>query len=295
MNSILEVSNLKKSYNNNLILSNVSFHIAQGEIVGLIGRNGAGKTTLMKAILGLIRTDEGEIAYDGNKDYKSNKHLMNSIGYLLDCRFFEYLNAYDNLKIQEMYYGSKLNKVELDKRIIETLNFVELKNDKKKVKDYSFGMKQRLGLALALFHDTKLLILDKPFVGLDPIGIEKFKSFINRISEEKRVSILISSHQLSEIEDMCKRYLIISEKTLANYEDEEVKFFTIVIDNLNDEFIVQLKNLDPDLKINQNAVSFSYDQEKLNIIISAIFKHNLVIQDISVEKNKLSDLFINMK
>ncbi|WP_082459626.1 ATP-binding cassette domain-containing protein [Bacillus sp. FJAT-25509] len=99
------------------------------------------------------------------------------------------------------------------------LKFVELKNDRKKVKEYSFGMKQRLGLALALIGDTKLLILDELFVGLDLIGVEKFREFIHRISKEKGVAILISSHQLSEIESMFERNLFISEQKLENYID----------------------------------------------------------------------------
>ena len=134
MNYLLEVKNINKRFGDHTVLENVSFQIRPGEIVGLVGRNGMGKTTLMKCILGLIKIDSGEISFKGKTGYHTDKAMMDEIGYLLDCKLFENLNAYENIKIQEWYKGERYRKEEEKKVIEDILNLVDLKNDKKKVK-----------------------------------------------------------------------------------------------------------------------------------------------------------------
>ncbi|WP_195337122.1 ABC transporter ATP-binding protein [Paraclostridium bifermentans] len=290
MDKILKIRNLKKTYNNNLILDDISFDLNKGEIIGLIGRNGAGKTTLMKSILGLITIDEGTIVFDGQEKYQENKSLMDSIGYLLDCRLFEYLNAYDNLLIQEMYSNIIGTKLEKRKKLEEILEFVELKNDNKKVKDYSFGMKQRLALALALLGDTKLLILDEPFVGLDPVGLEKFKEFILKLNKEKGLTVLISSHQLSEIKDLCERYILIDNKKSFLYNCDESKSVNIKLSYINSEFLDKLKTLDG-IQVNKENIEFTYNISTLNKVMELIYNYKLEIIDLNIIQSQLNKFF----
>lgn len=293
MKNILEVKNLYKSYGDHSVLENINFEIKPGEIIGLIGRNGIGKTTLMKCILGLISIDKGEILFEGNRNYHQVKSCMNRIGYLLDCRLFEYMKAYDNLYIQELYNNSQESKKEISKKIEEVLEFVELKNDTKKVSEYSFGMKQRLGLALALLGDTKLLVLDEPFVGLDPLGVSKFREFINLLSQKKDVAILISSHQLSEIENMCQRYLFISDKNITKHCDTNDKTIKITVDSFTETFKVNIAALDTHILLKNNChIIFQESAGKLNMVMSMIVQENIKIVDIDVTKSQIADLFV---
>lgn len=290
MNYLLEVKNINKRFDNHTVLEDISFQIKPGEIVGLVGRNGMGKTTLMKCILGLIKIDTGEISFQGEVGYHTNKNMMDQIGYLLDCKLFENLNAYENIKIQEWYKGERYSKAEEKKVIEDILNLVDLKNDKKKVKQYSFGMKQRLGLALALMGDTKLLILDEPFVGLDPVGIQTIREFILKVSRERKMAVLISSHQLSEIEDICERYLFISDRQLTNYKNDDRKKVVIYTKGQIPE---ELENIlsDKECRIENQMLSFWFDEQVFNSAMEYLVKNKVKIKDIELQKMTLDALF----
>ncbi len=290
MNELLEVKSLNKQFGDHTVLQDVTFSIKQGEIVGLVGRNGMGKTTLMKCILGLIETSSGSIVFDNDKDYKNKKEKMNKIGYLLDCKLFENMNAYENIKIQEMYRGKRYHKAEEKKIIDDILSLVDLKNDNKKVRDYSFGMKQRLGLALALLGDTKLLILDEPFVGLDPVGIQIIRDFIIKLSQEKNIAILISSHQLSEIENICDRFMYITNKHLYNYEQNDEKRITIEVDREIDLAFVQYFDMNQ-IELNGNKVSFDFEKKTLNDMLNYFVVNNYNVNNLDIQKNGLESLF----
>lgn len=290
MEYLLEVKNVNKRFGDHTVLKDISFNIKPGEIVGLVGRNGMGKTTLMKCILGLTKIDSGEISFKGENEYYEDKAMMDEIGYLLDCKLFENLNAYENIKIQEWYKGRHHGRKE-EKRIIENiLKLVDLKNDAKKVKQYSFWMKQRLGLALALLGETKLLILDEPFVGLDPIGIQTIREFILKVSKERKMAILISSHQLSEIEDICERYLFISNSQFISYKNDNRKKVVIYTNELIPEEVKAFL-LNEDSKLENQMLSFWFDENVFNSIIEYFVKNEITIRDIELQKIKLDVLF----
>lgn len=197
MKKILEINNLQKSYNKKKVLDIDYLEIAQGSIYGLIGKNGAGKSTLMKLILGLVRKDGGEIRVFGQEvGPKNQKDLNKNLGALIENpSFYDHLSGYENLEIICSLKG--INKAEISK----TLDLVGLYNvGKKKARDYSLGMKQRLGIAIALIGNPKLLILDEPINGLDPQGIEEMRNLFKNIVKNTSTSILISSHILDEIE-----------------------------------------------------------------------------------------------
>ncbi|OPJ57602.1 ABC transporter ATP-binding protein [Clostridium oryzae] len=211
MDTILTVKQLKKSYGKISVLQDVSFELKRGRILGLLGRNGAGKTTLLKSILGLNCNYDGNIIFEGKLLTPEDEIMKSKIGSLVEVNFFEDLTAYDNLKLSMMITrGFNMN--EAKSTIEKLLEFVDLKNvKKKKVKTFSFGMKQRLALAQAFIIEPDLLILDEPFVGLDPIGIEDTKEILKRLCKENNTSIIFSSHQMEEVKDLAQDIIVLSE------------------------------------------------------------------------------------
>mgnify|MGYP001089848202 CR=1 FL=1 len=217
-NIILDVRHLQKGYKKSPVLKDVSFQIKQSRILGLIGKNGAGKTTLMKSILGLNASYQGEIIFRGKKLIPSDETMKSEIGSLVDVSFYDDMTAYQNLKVI-MMLTKAIPVAEQDKRIHELLSFVGLETSvKKSVRSFSFGMKQRLALAQAIITKPVLLILDEPFVGLDPIGIEDVKDLLLKLCRENKTSIIFSSHQLTEVCDLADDIVILNDGVIS-YSD----------------------------------------------------------------------------
>ncbi|MDU7926055.1 MAG: ABC transporter ATP-binding protein [Finegoldia magna] len=285
MENILEINNLRKSYKDVLILDDVNFTLKPKGIVGLVGANGAGKTTLMKAILGFIFKDSGEVKFLNDQSYSNKHELMSKIGFLVDTRLYENLTAEENIQIQILYRNLKNEKETWD-RANYLLELVGLKGVKKKVSDYSFGMKQRLSLTLALLGDVKLLILDEPFVGLDPNGINGVKKFIKEIVEKEEIALLISSHQMKEIDELCDRFLFLENKKIRNHNLNKEKMYVIEISNQTPNLEINDKNIV--LKDNKILVS---DKNQLNKTFKILADKNIEIKDILIESDSINKLF----
>ena len=205
--SIIATRNLSKTFKSFKAVDDLSFSIHPGDVYGFLGENGAGKSTTMRMLLGLIYPDSGEILIEGQKFNNGSRHLLSSIGAIIERPdMYGYLSGWDNLKI----FAALSNKQIKDARLYEVLEVVGLRGrEKDKFKAYSQGMKQRLGIAVALVHSPKLLILDEPTNGLDPQGIAEMRSLILSLSRDHGKTILISSHLLYEIEQVASRMLII--------------------------------------------------------------------------------------
>ncbi len=219
---VLEVNNLSKSFGKRKVLDDVSLDIYEGEIIGLIGPNGAGKTTFIKSVLGLYNFNNGSAKICGYDTKTNLENALSKIGCIIESPdMYDHLTGRQNLHIAEL-----LNNVKDSNYVDEMIKFVKLEeriNDK--VKKYSLGMKQRLGLANALIKKPKLLILDEPTNGLDPKGIKNLRELLKKISVESCMSILISSHILSEVENICDRIVIIDNgKIVSVFGIEEVKY-----------------------------------------------------------------------
>ena len=218
-NVILKTNNLTKKYKQFTALDNASITINKGDIYGLIGRNGAGKTTLMKVVTTLTNKTSGNF-YLFNKDDKDLTETKKRIGCLIENpAFFESLTAYQNLK----YYAIQKGIADL-KQIDKVLELVKLTDSKKKkVKTFSLGMKQRLGIALALLDNPDFVILDEPINGLDPIGISELRDVLKRLNEENNITMLISSHILSELYVLANRFCFIEKgKVIKELTKEEL-------------------------------------------------------------------------
>lgn len=206
--NVLEINNLSKKYKDRLVIDDLSFTVEEGDIVGLLGPNGAGKSTTINAILNLIGINQGQIKVLGLIPKENPKEVLKNIGVATENpSFYDYLNGYDNLKIISNYY-----KGISDKKIRDLLEFVGLDNEnKKKVKQYSTGMKQRLGLARALLTEPKLILLDEPTNGLDPYGVKEIYDLIENLARTKKITFVISSHLLSDVEKLCNKVVIMNK------------------------------------------------------------------------------------
>lgn len=299
--NLLTVNGITKRFGEFTALDNISFSIKYGQTVGLIGKNGAGKTTLMKTILGLYKDFSGEIYYEDKLIDHNDPNVMNTIGSLVDCSFYEDMTAYDNLKIQMMGI-EKMKSAAYKEKIMELLKFVDLGNVyNKKVKSFSFGMKQRLGLVQSLLSEPKLLILDEPFVGLDPMGIELVKEKIRYLCSQKKVSIIFSSHQLKEVEDLCEEILVIDKRKVIYdglySELNSNKCYTILLNETiqDDGLINNIKNnrnYIGKITIKDNCIEFK-DSNLLSEILEFCIVNNLKVKDIDVQKDSLMQFFTN--
>ncbi|MGR9632915.1 ABC transporter ATP-binding protein [Bacillus cereus] len=207
---LLEVSQICKSFRNVQVVEDMSFKVYEGDIVGFIGPNGAGKTTIIRMILNLIHRDGGTVKIGGyNIDHEFSQ-AMKKVGAIVENPSFHgNLSGYKNLKLV-----ANLNNV-TEQRIWEVLKLVQLQaRAKDKVKEYSLGMKQRLGIVISLLKKPELLILDEPTNGLDPQGIRDMRTMIKELAEKEKIGLLISSHILHELEQVCTRFLILNKGKL---------------------------------------------------------------------------------
>jgi len=206
---LLRVKNLSKSFGRRNVLDKISFDIQKGKIIGFLGPNGAGKTTAIKCLLGLIKKDTGQIELNG-KEIQDTKDLKFNvrIGALMEFpSFYSNLTAKENLKLLSLMDNYRINEQGID----YLLNLVDLKNDKdRKIKAFSFGMKQRLAIADALLSDPDLLILDEPFNGLDPNSMDNLNRILKDYVRDKG-TVFVSSHILSEVESLCDWIILINK------------------------------------------------------------------------------------
>ncbi len=224
--NMIEITNLSKEFKRQKVLKEITMKIPENCVYGLLGPNGAGKSTLLKTITGLLKPTSGEIRFHGHKWTRAD---LAEIGALIETPpIYENLTARENMKVRALLLGIS------DERIEEVLALVDIADTgKKKAGAFSLGMKQRLGIALALLNHPKLLVLDEPINGLDPLGIQELRKLI-RSFQEKGITVIISSHILSEIEQTADYIGIISEGRLGyegkvgEQEDLEALFMEVV-------------------------------------------------------------------
>jgi len=209
MTPVITVTNLSKSFSDVIAVNDISFNVHSGEVYGFLGQNGAGKSTTIRMLLTLIRPDTGIIEIFGMDLKKHRKEILRSTGAIIEKPdLYKYLTALENLRIVGIMSNVKLS----TKDLLKQLDYVGLADRaNSKVKTFSQGMKQRLGIAVALVHNPKLVILDEPINGLDPQGIADIRNLILRLSREEKKTIFISSHLLSEMELIADSLLIIDK------------------------------------------------------------------------------------
>ena len=255
--TILKCENLCKHFGKKQILDKVSLEVKQGDILGFIGPNGAGKTTTIKLILGLQSIDSGTVKINGYDIQKDFEKAIEKVGTIVENPdLYMYLSGYENLKLIANLYKN-VDK----KRIDEVVKLVKLEQRiKDKVSKYSLGMRQRLGIAQALLHKPNLLILDEPTNGLDPEGIKELRELIKKLAEKENMAIVISSHNLAELESFCNKVTIIKNgKVVETSAINEVK-------KVEQSYIIELDNINNIEKILEKPIKqLSETQFKINV------------------------------
>lgn len=279
---ILEVKNLKKSFNGHKVIQDLSFQVPEHSVFGFLGENGAGKTTTMKMILGLLQPDEGEIRVAGSRVSFGETKTNRMIGYLPDVpEFYNYMRAKEYLKLCGEVSGMPAKKIQ-DKSG-ELLEIVGLKDVKQKIGGYSRGMKQRLGIAQALLNDPRLLLCDEPTSALDPVGRKEILDILSVV--KSRMTVVFSTHILSDVERICDRVAVLHDGKLALQGGlEELKS-----GHKRDELILELLN-EQDAKKLQDMLMKT---EGIRAVDRSRFSLTIQVQD--VQKSGLEILSLVLK
>ena len=287
---VLECNNICKIIKGKNVVDNVSFSLCEGDIMGFIGPNGAGKTSVIKLILGLYKLSSGNIkicGYDINNNYVN---AIKNVGAIIENPdMYMYMSGYDNLMISSYIYNVSKSRVE---EVIKLVNLDKRIYDK--VNTYSLGMRQRLGIAQAIIHNPKLLILDEPTNGLDPEGIMELKILLKKLAGNG-MGIIVSSHILSELESFCNMVCIINKGSVINYTNID-KLINISSSN----YVLELSNvnvnkyLDNYNIIDDNHIKINVDSKKLNVVIKNLVNNNISIYEIKREVLSLEEIFMSL-
>ena len=295
---VIETKDLSKIYSKTKVVDSINMHVEKGKIYGLLGKNGAGKTTTMCMLLNLTYPSSGDVFLFGKDPKKYPKEIYPKIGSIIETPgFYENLTAYENLKIIAKLRGD-YNPVNIN----SVLKMVNLDQEKsKKFKDFSLGMKQRLGIAAAIMHSPELLILDEPINGLDPFGIKEIRTLLKRLSHEFGITILISSHILSEIENIADVIGVMDEGILIEEFTRDELFRKL---NKHVEFEVSdvdlavniLKKLDlrdnSDFTFNRDGKICLYSHLEMRDKFNALFvKAGVDVKKVNLCEENLEEFF----
>lgn len=291
----LSVQHLTKKIGKREIIKDISFELKAGEVFGFLGPNGAGKTTTIRMLVGLIKPSSGTIHICGYNVKKNFSKAMERLGCIVENpELYPYLTGWENLQ-----YFARMLKNTTEKRIHEIVELVGLSERiHDKVKTYSLGMRQRLGIAQALLSRPKVLILDEPTNGLDPSGIREMRQFIRYLAEKEGLSVLVSSHLLSEIQLLCDRVSIIlngkifhteSVATLLSEQEKLVWRFTPI-----EKGISILKELAPDVKVEGETVITPFIEEEVSNWSKRLVEENIHLIEMNRRIPSLENLFLEL-
>lgn len=293
---ILRTDELTKTYKNYAAVNKVNLNVKKGDIYGFIGQNGAGKSTMLRLVTGLGFPDSGTLEIFGENADKRLNDAQKRIGAIIENpALFLNMTAEQNLEVHRLQKG-----IPGKQCIADTLKLVELENTgNKKVKNFSLGMKQRLGLATALLGDPEFLILDEPTNGLDPIGIVELRELIQKLNREKGLTVLISSHILSELYQLATTYGIIhegrliEELTLRELDDKCRQHLKIKVDDTEKGVtIIEEKLNTTDFEVNPDgSISLYNHLDDVRTVSSALTKGGLIIEHLSQNGDSLESYF----
>lgn len=296
----IEIKNVYKKLSKRPIIQDFSLEVNRGEVLGLLGPNGAGKTTLIKMIVNLISIDSGTILIEGKDVTKQFEEAIRNVGAIVENpEFYKYMSGYKNL----MNYARMYPDVSKE-RVMEVTRLVGLEtriNDP--VKAYSLGMRQRLGIAVALLHRPSVIILDEPTNGLDPAGIYELRNYLKKLAHEENIAVMVSSHMLSEMELMCDRTAIIEQGKLIkimNLNDKSqpeanqqlITMWEVDIDERTAGFIKSL-NLNS-FSLNEKGFTAALKRNDIPHIIGILMQNGINTYRIEYERKSLEETFMEI-
>lgn len=295
---ILQLRNVTKRIGGKTIIDGLSFEVPKGEVFGFLGPNGAGKTTTIRMVVGLMKISEGEILIDGESITKNFESAIAKVGAIVENpEMYKYLSGYQNL-----VHFARMSPGVTKERIQEVITLVALENRiHDKVKTYSLGMRQRLGVAQALLHKPKLLILDEPTNGLDPAGIRELRDYLRKLTQEEGTSVIVSSHLLSEMELMCDRVAIIKNgkvidvrliKEYANAGDPIKVVFEVNQKELAQNVLKSSPSFNTTLV--EDGLELLLDQEQIADVNVRLVQSGVRVYSIKKYNQTLEDKFLEM-
>lgn len=295
-NKILKVEHLTKTYGAKTALKDVSFTVEKGKIYGFIGENGAGKTTAIRAITGLTSVVDGSVELFGASNQKGLEEARKRMGCLVERPILS-LNktAFDNLRMQQLLFG-QTDDAKIDV-ILERVGLRDVRN--KKVKDFSLGMKQRLGIALALINSPELLILDEPVNGLDPMGMVDVRELLRSLCEDDGITILISSHILAELYQLVTDYIIISHgqilETLSKEELDNKCSAYILLEALETQAALKILTEHGVQSVsNENESIKIYDDVSIKDVAKWMFDANILVTLLMKYEKSLENYYMEL-
>lgn len=296
--NILTLNNVSKKFGNKQVVKNLSFEVPQNKVYGFIGKNGAGKTTTMKMILGLVKADEGEIMVNGERVTFGQNTTNKYIGYLPDVpEFYGYMTPGEYLKLCGKITG--MTDAEIKTRSDELLELVGLGEEKKRIKGFSRGMKQRLGIAQALLNSPKLLICDEPTSALDPVGRKEILDVLYKVKEQ--TTVIFSTHILSDVERICDEVAFLHDGNIVLKGSlDEVKRIrkssSVQIECFNHADVAKVLKILPEGKnVGSTAILYeSADEKKMSEMMMRLVKNDISIQKIEMLEPTLEDLFVEV-
>jgi ABC-2 type transport system ATP-binding protein len=297
MNPLLQLKNVRKDIGKKTIIHDLSLEVFPGEVFGFLGPNGAGKTTTIRMIVGLMGITSGEVLINGISIQKDFEKAIQHVGAIVENpEMYKFLTGYQNL----LHYA-RMTKGVTKERIDEVVKLVGLeKRIHDKVKTYSLGMRQRLGLAQALLHKPSLLILDEPTNGLDPAGIREIRDYLRKLAKEEGLGIIVSSHLLSEMEMMCDRFAIIQHGRLVGIESvqelsKQAQKVLLIVEPVEQALSV-IKNIYPHVNITpaKQGIEVSVDYEEIPSLNAALVSENIKVYGIQVLTKSLEERFLEM-
>ena len=292
--AIIEVKGLGKKYKGNAFysLENATFTIEEGDIIGLVGKNGSGKSTLLKILAKSQNPTEGNVFFNGRDIFKED-NILKDFGIMIEPVFFPQISVEENLKLYLKIHKKEQYQDNIEK-ILKLVGLWEAK-DRKPI-DFSFGMKQRTALALALVTEPQFVLLDEPFVGLDPIGVKNLLEILKQWSKVNKTSMIISSHQLAELEDLCTRYLFIESGIIDDKISTEQNSIIIELNEIfRDEDNHLIENLVKKYSLKYSENNIEIDNSVNNEALNSICEQRAVaklINNVLSKKDSLERLFV---
>ncbi|ETI70901.1 ABC transporter ATP-binding protein [Neobacillus vireti] len=299
MSYIIKTNQLTKAFKGKEVVSNVNMKVKKGEIYGFLGPNGAGKTTIMKMLTNLVKPTSGEIEIFGEKLTNTSYEVLKRMGSIIEYPvFYDRLTARENLELHCEYMGY------YDKKAINAaLDLVKLKNiEDKSVKDFSLGMKQRLGIARAIITKPELLILDEPINGLDPVGIKELRELFHMLCREYGITMLISSHILGEMEQIADTIGVISdgklikEVSMDEIQEQNREYIELAVNDVKKAFYVldEILHL-TNFKVVDGSRFRIYDTGASQSEISkTLILNGVMIEEINKKNHSLEDYFLTL-
>ncbi|GAB0169266.1 ABC transporter ATP-binding protein [Lysinibacillus sp. CTST325] len=290
---IVQLQNISKTIGGKQLIQQLNIDLYPGQITGFLGPNGAGKTTTIRMMTGLMRPTEGKVIIDGLSLQDNYEEAISKVGVIVENpEMYKYMTGYKNL-----LHFARMHKNVTKERILEVVKQVGLeKRIHEKVSTYSLGMRQRLGLAQALLHRPKFLILDEPTNGLDPAGIREFRMYLRKIAEEDGVSVFVSSHLLSEIELMCDRVAVIQNGKLIDIRDinVETSSFYYIEATPNDQTAALLQKLDYNFVTENSGHVVEIKKADIPKLITQFVNEGIQLFAVQPHQKTLEDQFLEM-